>query len=136
MAQRTAWICSTEVTPEKQNAELRRETRVLKARLMHSQQESKQLGHDKHRLEELYQQIVAEKNQVETEKRDHLKFLKTLIEAIPAPIFYKDKKGFYLGCNRPTRSTPGSPETCRSANQFLRYGPRILPQFITRPTPT
>jgi two-component system, sensor histidine kinase and response regulator len=92
---------------EKQNAELRRETRVLKAGLMHSQQECKQLRQDKHRLEELYQQIVKEKNQVETEKRDHLKFLKTLIEAIPAPIFYKDEKGFYLGCNRPYEEYTG-----------------------------
>jgi diguanylate cyclase (GGDEF)-like protein/PAS domain S-box-containing protein len=31
---------------------------------------------------------------------DNLKFLQILIDTIPCPIFYKDMKGLYLGCNK------------------------------------
>jgi len=31
---------------------------------------------------------------------DNLRFLQTLIDTIPCPIFYKDTNGVYLGCNR------------------------------------
>lgn len=31
---------------------------------------------------------------------DQLRFLQTLIDTIPNPIFYKDREGFYLGCNK------------------------------------
>ncbi len=37
---------------------------------------------------------------MEKESRDMLTFLKTLIDAIPSPIFYQDISGLYLGCNR------------------------------------
>ncbi len=38
----------------------------------------------------------------ETEKflQDHLRFLQTLVEAIPNPIWFKDIDGKYIGCNR------------------------------------
>jgi PAS domain S-box-containing protein len=36
-----------------------------------------------------------------------LNFLQQLIDAIPTPIFYKDKKGVYLGCNRAFESFTG-----------------------------
>ncbi len=36
----------------------------------------------------------------ENERRQtHLRFLQTLIDTIPSPIFYKDREGRYLGCN-------------------------------------
>lgn len=34
------------------------------------------------------------------QSQDQLLFMQTLIEAIPNPVFYKDKEGKYLGCNR------------------------------------
>ncbi len=33
-------------------------------------------------------------------QKDQLRFLQTLIDTIPNPIFYKDGKGSYLGCNK------------------------------------
>ena len=36
---------------------------------------------------------------IELTKTNHLKFLQTLIDTIPLPIFYKDFAGRYLGCN-------------------------------------
>lgn len=35
-----------------------------------------------------------------TELMDQLRFQKTLFDTIPSPIFYKDKDGVYLGCNK------------------------------------
>ncbi|MFZ2446659.1 MAG: ATP-binding protein [Syntrophobacteraceae bacterium] len=37
---------------------------------------------------------------IEKTLEDQLRFLQTLIDTIPNPIFYKDKKGSYLGCNK------------------------------------
>jgi diguanylate cyclase (GGDEF)-like protein/PAS domain S-box-containing protein len=36
----------------------------------------------------------------EEDLRENLKFLQILIDTIPCPIFYKDTKGTYLGCNK------------------------------------
>lgn len=40
-----------------------------------------------------------EQNEVESILRDKVLFLGTLLDAIPAPVFYKDKEGIYRGCN-------------------------------------
>jgi len=42
---------------------------------------------------------IAERNRVESELKQQLNFLQTLIDAVPAPIFYKDAEGRYMGCN-------------------------------------
>jgi PAS domain S-box-containing protein len=36
----------------------------------------------------------------EQKLQEQLAFLQTLLDAIPSPIFYKDTKGIYLGCNK------------------------------------
>jgi len=48
---------------------------------------------------ETLQDMTAQK---ETEKalEDHLHFLQKLIDSIPNPIFYKDREGRYIGCNK------------------------------------
>jgi PAS domain S-box-containing protein len=43
--------------------------------------------------------LVFERNAVESTLLDKLLFLETLIDTIPAPVFYKDKEGIYRGCN-------------------------------------
>lgn len=44
---------------------------------------------------------------IEHALKDQLLFLQTLIDTIPNPIFYKDAKGFYLGCNKAFASRLG-----------------------------
>ena len=44
-------------------------------------------------------QEVAERKKIEKTLRNNLKFLETLLNTIPAPVFYKDNEGRYLGCN-------------------------------------
>lgn len=33
-------------------------------------------------------------------EKTHLEFIKTLVDITPVPLFYKDRNGIYLGCNR------------------------------------
>ena len=42
---------------------------------------------------------ITERKQEQEKLQNNLKFLETLIETIPSPIFFKDSKGRYLGCN-------------------------------------
>ena len=42
---------------------------------------------------------ITERKRAEEETREQLHFLQVLIDAIPAPIFYKDPDGIYQGCN-------------------------------------
>jgi PAS domain S-box-containing protein len=51
---------------------------------------------------------ITERKRAEEEQRQQLYFLQTLIDAIPAPIFYKNARGVYLGCNSSFQSYMGS----------------------------
>ncbi|MEI6559490.1 MAG: response regulator, partial [Rhodospirillaceae bacterium] len=42
---------------------------------------------------------ISEHRRAEDERKDQILFLKSLLEAIPAIVFYKDAQGRYLGCN-------------------------------------
>ncbi len=43
--------------------------------------------------------LTIERNEIEEALRTQVHFLKTLLDTIPAPVFYKDSKGIYQGCN-------------------------------------
>ena len=43
---------------------------------------------------------ITERKRAEVSLREHLQFLQELIDRIPIPVFYKDKKGRYRLCNR------------------------------------
>jgi PAS domain S-box-containing protein len=42
---------------------------------------------------------ISKLKSVEMEREAHTLFLNTLLDTIPAPVFYKDRSGKYLGCN-------------------------------------
>jgi len=44
---------------------------------------------------------ITNRRLVEQQLADHTRFLSTLIDTLPLPVFYKDAGGKYLGCNRP-----------------------------------
>lgn len=44
---------------------------------------------------------ITKRRQIEQQLADHTRFLSTLIDTLPLPVFYKDAAGKYLGCNRP-----------------------------------
>jgi PAS domain S-box-containing protein len=41
-----------------------------------------------------------ERKRIEEKLREHYQFLEVLINTIPSPVFYKDAKGIYQGCNK------------------------------------
>jgi PAS domain S-box-containing protein len=43
---------------------------------------------------------ISERKRIQTKAIEHYEFLNTLMETIPSPVFYKDRQGKYLGCNR------------------------------------
>ena len=43
---------------------------------------------------------ITERKQAEIEIRKSANFTASLLQAIPTPVFYKDKEGRYIGCNR------------------------------------
>lgn len=45
-------------------------------------------------------QDVTKRKRAEAESRKHANFIQSLLNAVPTPVFFKDKTGKYLGCNR------------------------------------
>lgn len=43
---------------------------------------------------------AIEKRDYERSEKTHHEFIKTLIDITPVPLFYKDRNGIYLGCNK------------------------------------
>jgi len=52
---------------------------------------------------------IDERKRDEKKLKDNERFLQTLIDAIPAPVFYKDREGKYLGFNRAFETFFGEP---------------------------
>ncbi|WP_406828287.1 ATP-binding protein [Microbulbifer sp. ARAS458-1] len=68
------------------------------------------LQHQK-KLNARYQRELLEREATELALSDQLHFLQVLTDAIPAPIFYKDAKGIYTGCNRAFEEFLGKPRS-------------------------
>lgn len=54
---------------------------------------------------------IQRRNKAEKELQEQIKFLEVLIETLPNPIWYKDKNGKYLGCNRAYAQFVGAPKS-------------------------
>ncbi len=53
-------------------------------------------------------------------------FLNTLLDTIPAPVFYKDEKGRYLGCNKAFEEHAGTPREQLAGKTVFDLWPRQL----------
>ena len=42
---------------------------------------------------------ITHRKRAEKALLDNLNFMNTLIDTIPNPVFYKDRQGYFLGCN-------------------------------------
>ncbi|OPY04665.1 MAG: Virulence sensor protein BvgS precursor [Syntrophus sp. PtaB.Bin001] len=51
-------------------------------------------------MQRILEARIAEQKRLEAELAEQVRFLQTLIDNIPNPIFYKDLEGLYLGCNK------------------------------------
>ena len=54
-------------------------------------------------------QDISERRRAERESANQLQFITRLMDTIPNPVFYKDEKGLYLGCNRAFEEFVGLP---------------------------
>ncbi|MHB8068421.1 MAG: ABC transporter substrate binding protein [Desulfobaccales bacterium] len=52
---------------------------------------------------------ITERKRAEERLREQMQFSATLLETIPAPVFYKDASGRYLGCNQAFEEFLGKP---------------------------
>lgn len=55
----------------------------------------------------LFARDIAHRKEAERRLNEYLTFLETLLETVPIPIFYKDIKGRYIGCNSVFESYTG-----------------------------
>ncbi len=53
---------------------------------------------------------ISDLKEAEDNLLEQINFLQVLIDTIPAPIFYKDKNGLYLGCNKAFETYIGLPK--------------------------
>ena len=52
---------------------------------------------------------ITERKRAENELKRNVNFTNALLDSIPTPVFYKDKEGRYLGCNRAFAELTGKP---------------------------
>ncbi|WP_424359878.1 PAS domain S-box protein [Methanocella sp. MCL-LM] len=53
---------------------------------------------------------ITERKKAEKAREEHLRFVQTLMDAIPTPLFYKDRAGVYLDCNTAYEKFLGYPK--------------------------
>jgi PAS domain S-box-containing protein len=71
---------------------------------------------------------VTVRKQAENRAQDQYRFLQTLIDAIPVPIFYKDADGIYAGCNKSFESFIGKTRDQIIGRDVFQVSPRDLAQ--------
>ncbi len=54
---------------------------------------------------------ITERKMAEGKEREQAAFVQTILDSVPAPIFYKDSAGRYLGCNTAFEHYLGRPRT-------------------------
>ncbi|MFA4823641.1 MAG: histidine kinase dimerization/phosphoacceptor domain -containing protein [Methanoregula sp.] len=70
----------------------------------------KKLKESEDRLQKLNDELETRVAARTTTLRQQLQFLQQLIDTIPAPVYYKDSKGGYLGCNNAFEAYTGIPK--------------------------
>ncbi|MDA8388478.1 MAG: PhnD/SsuA/transferrin family substrate-binding protein, partial [Nitrospiraceae bacterium] len=94
------FIIATIVYMIKLNRKLRQSGLVLEAAKEDLERKVTARTEELEALNRNLRQEISERRQMEGAHQDHIRFLQTLIDAIPAPVFYKNAQGVYLGCNR------------------------------------
>ena len=69
---------------------------------------------------------ITERKLAEERVEEQLRFLQTLVDALPAPIFYKDKDGKYTGCNKAFEEFVGRPREKIIGKTVYDMGPKRI----------
>jgi len=75
---------------------------------------------------------MARRKEVQSKLDAQLGFMKSLLETIPNPVFYKDTQGRYLGCNEAFRRYTGLSEEKIFHKTVFDIGPREIAQEYKR----
>lgn len=59
-------------------------------------------------------------------EKEHSEFLRTLLDTIPNPVFYKDREGRYTGCNRAFEAFIGKPSEDIIGKSVYDMGPAAI----------
>ena len=88
-----------------------RDGRIFFARLQGRLEELEAAGSDEtqQKMLLLVATDITEQRTSKMELESQTRFLKTLLSAIPSPVFYKDRSGRYLGCNEAFEELVGKP---------------------------
>lgn len=84
-------------------------------------------------IQNITSEVEREQNLVESERKQRAAsaFLETLLDSIPDHIFYKDKHGVYLGCNKAFEAASGiSREKLVGNNDFEIYDEKTAQIFV------
>jgi PAS domain S-box-containing protein len=77
-------------------------------------------------------QDISRRKQMENELKGRVRFIQTLIDAIPNPIFFKDIGGRYLGCNKAFENSLGLPSSEVIGKTVHDFNPRELADIYQR----
>ncbi|MBE9536837.1 MAG: PAS domain S-box protein [Proteobacteria bacterium] len=72
---------------------------------------------------------ISERIKTEEELRSSYKFLQDLIDTIPSPVFYKDEKGIYIGCNSAFEEYIGKNKHEMIGKTVFDMGPRDMAEI-------
>ncbi len=75
---------------------------------------------------------MARRKEVQKKLDAQLDFMRSLLETIPNPVFYKDAHGRYLGCNEAFREYTGLPEEKILGKTAFDMGPREIAEEYGR----
>jgi PAS domain S-box-containing protein len=67
---------------------------------------------------------ITEQTQLQKALREQYHFVQTLLNTIPHPIFYKDTKGIYLGCNQTFKDLVGLPQESKKGKTVYELYPQ------------
>ena len=84
-------------------------------------------------IQNITNEVEREQNLVESERKQRAAsaFLETLLDSIPDHIFYKDKHGVYLGCNKAFEAASGiSRDKLVGNNDFTVYDEKTAQIFV------
>ena len=110
---------TVEVTEQKAEAALQHALDTLE---LHVEERTSELLKTNAQLK----QEVEERKQAEVQLGEQRDFLNTLLETIPNPVFYKDVRGRYSGCNRAFEDFIGKPRLDIVGKTVYNIGPKEI----------
>lgn len=71
---------------------------------------------------------ISESKQIKDQLKKNLRFMKTLLDTIPSPVFYKDSYGIYKGCNKAFQEFVGMKKSQIIDHTVYELAPRDIAQ--------